>query len=75
MDIDSTDYAPDVLIDQFNSDLNLIIDKDCLLAYPISGDGFCSMWAGCRANYGVNGSKVVFEINVNRVLVGSSIFS
>ena len=66
MDIDSTDYVSGVLIDQSTSDLNLIIDKECLLAYPISGDGFCSMWAGCRANYGVNKSKVAFEINVNK---------
>ena len=64
MDTDSNDFESGVLIDQFNADLNLIIDKECLLAYPISGDGFCSMWAGCRANYGVDKAKVVFEINV-----------
>lgn len=65
MDIDQGDYESGVLIDQLSADLNLIIDKDCLLAYPISGEGFCSMWAGCRANYGVNFSKVAFEINVS----------
>lgn len=64
MDIDQGDYESGVLIDQLSADLNLIIDKDCLLAYPISGEGFCSMWAGCRANYGVNFSKVAFEINL-----------
>ncbi len=64
MDIDQADYESGVLIDQLSCDLNLIIDKDCLLAYPISGEGFCSMWAGCRANYGVYCSKIAFEINV-----------
>lgn len=73
MDIDQGDYESGVLIDQFSADLNLIIDKECLLAYPISGEGFCSMWAGCRANYGVDFSKVAFEINVRVLFLKSFI--
>ena len=60
------DYECGVVIDQYNCDLNLVVDKEVgLLAYPLSGEGFCSMWAGCRANYGVDAAKVAFEINVN----------
>ena len=62
-DNDSTNES--VLLDQQNSDLNLIIETECLLAYPMSQDGFCSMWAGCRANYGVESGRVAFEIMVN----------
>ncbi len=54
-----------VLLDPQTSDLNLIIDKECLLAYPMSDEGFGSMWAGCRANYGIDSGKVAFEINVS----------
>lgn len=61
---DTSDYESGVLIDQYTSDLNLTVDAECLLAYPIAGDGFCSMWAGCRANSGINHDKVAFEINV-----------
>ena len=64
MDSDTSDYESGVLIDQYTSDLNLIVDKECLLAYPIAGDGFCSMWAGCRANSGIDHDKVAFEINI-----------
>ena len=54
-----------VLIDPYNCDLNLVIDADCLLAYPMSEDGFSLLWAGCRANYGVSGSKVAFEVHLS----------
>lgn len=53
-----------VLLDPQTSDLNLIVDKECLLAYPMSEEGFSSMWAGCRANYGVDSGKIAFEVNV-----------
>lgn len=55
----------DVVIDPYSCDLNLIVDKECLLAYPISTEGFCSMWAGCRATYGVNSGKVAFEVHAS----------
>lgn len=60
------EYSPeDVVIDPFTCDLNLVVDKECLLAYPLSSAGFCSMWAGCRATYGVSSGRVAFEIHVN----------
>jgi len=55
----------DVVIDPYTNDLNLIIDKECLLAYPLSGEGFSSMWAGCKATYGVNSGKVAFEAHAS----------
>ena len=54
-----------VVIDQFACDLNLVVDKECLLAYPLSTEGFCSMWAGCRANFGVKDSKTAFEVHAS----------
>lgn len=54
----------DVVIDPYSCDLNLIVDKECLLAYPLSSEGFCAMWAGCRATYGVTSSRVAFEVHV-----------
>lgn len=54
----------DVVIDPYSCDLNLIVDRDCLLAYPLSSEGFCSMWAGSRATYGVSSGRVVFEVHV-----------
>ena len=54
-----------VLIDPYTCDLNLVVDKDCLLAYPLSSEGFCSMWAGCRANFGVKNSKTAFEVHAS----------
>ena len=60
-------YEPNgesVLIDPFSCDLNLIVDSDCLLAYPMSDEGFNMIWAGCRSNYGVNTSKILFEVHL-----------
>ena len=54
-----------VVIDPYNSDLNLIIDKELLLAFPISTEGFCQMWAGCKATHGVNSDRAVFEVHVS----------
>lgn len=55
----------DVVIDPYSCDLNLVVDKECLLAYPLSSEGFCSMWAGCRSTYGVSSGRVAFEIHVD----------
>lgn len=55
----------DVVIDPYNSDLNLVIDKECLLAYPLSNEGFAHMWAGARATYGVQCGRAAFEVFVS----------
>ncbi len=54
-----------VLIDPFKCDLNLIVDKECLLAYSLASEGFCAMWAGCRASYGASSFKTAFEVHVS----------
>ena len=54
----------DVVLDPYNSDLNLIIDKECLLANPLSTEGFSLMWAGCRATYGIPSGRGAFEVYV-----------
>ncbi len=66
-DAAATDYEyceEDVVIDPYNCDLNLTVDKECLLAYPLTSDGFCSLWAGCFATYGVSSRRVAFEVFV-----------
>ena len=69
MDNENESTNESVLLDNKTSDLNLIVDKEGTLAYPMSEDGFCSMWAGCRANYGIFSGKVAFEVNVSFVFV------
>jgi hypothetical protein len=55
----------DVVLDPYNSDINLIIDKECLLANPLSTyEGFSLIWAGCRATYGVFCDRAAFEVYV-----------
>lgn len=64
----SMDYEyseEDVVIDPYNCDLNLIIDRECLLAYPQTTDGFCLMWAGAKATYGTSEGRVVFEVHLS----------
>ncbi len=58
-----------VVIDPFTCDLNLAVDKECLLAYPLSGEGFSSMWAGCRATYGTYDAKTVFEVHASIIFI------
>lgn len=60
------EFGPeDVVIDPYTCDLNIIIDKECLQAYPVSTEGFCLMWAGCRATHGVKNFKVAFEVHAS----------
>ena len=54
-----------VLIDPYSTDLNIVLDKELLLAYPLTTDGFCLMWAGCKATHGVSSGRIVFEARVS----------
>ena len=54
-----------VVIDPYRCDLNLIVDRECLLAYPLAGDGFSAMWAGCRASFGAYRVKTAFEVHAS----------
>jgi hypothetical protein len=60
------EFSPeDVVIDPYTCDINLIVDKECLLAYPLSTEGFCSIWAGARSTHGVYSGKVAFEVHAS----------
>lgn len=64
--IEGFEFSPeDVVIDPYTCDLNLVVDKECLMAFPLSNDGFCSMWAGCRSTFGVNSGRVAFEVHAS----------
>eukprot|EP00094_Tigriopus_californicus_P006584 TCALIF_06340-PA protein Name:"Similar to HNRNPUL1 Heterogeneous nuclear ribonucleoprotein U-like protein 1 (Homo sapiens)" AED:0.04 eAED:0.04 QI:0/0.57/0.37/0.87/0.85/1/8/0/1426 len=55
-----------VILDWYNSDLNLIIDKnDYCSAVAMSHEGFGLMWAGARATYGVCRGRACFEVRID----------
>ncbi len=55
-----------VLLDWYNSDLNLTISKtDFMSAAPLTDGGFAYMWAGVRATYGFLSGKLCYEVKVN----------
>lgn len=54
-----------VILDWYNSDLNLIISKtDFMSAAPLTEAGFAYMWAGARATYGFIHGKIYYEVKV-----------
>ncbi len=54
-----------VLLDWYNSDLNLTINKtDFVSGAPLTKAGFAYMWAGTRATYGFANGKVCYEVKV-----------
>ena len=54
-----------VVLDWYNSDLNLVIDKsNFLCASPLTDGGFAFMWAGARASYGFSSGKIFYEVKV-----------
>jgi heterogeneous nuclear ribonucleoprotein U-like protein 1 len=53
-----------VVLDKYNSDLNLRIQDNGIKANPITVEGFAFMWAGARATYGVSSGKVGFEVKL-----------
>ena len=56
-----------VVLDWYNSDLNLVISKtDFVSAAPLTDGGFAFMWAGARASYGYAIGKICYEIKVQR---------
>ncbi|XP_026288603.1 heterogeneous nuclear ribonucleoprotein U-like protein 1 [Frankliniella occidentalis] len=51
-----------LLLSWYDSDLNLVIDKDNFLtATPMHQQGFGYVWAGARASFGFSKGKVCFE--------------
>lgn len=52
-----------VLLSWYDSDLNLVIDKENFVtATPMHQQGFGYIWAGARASYGFSKGKVCYEV-------------
>ncbi|XP_068727189.1 heterogeneous nuclear ribonucleoprotein U-like protein 1 [Montipora capricornis] len=56
--------GPRVVLDDYNCDLNFVIESDGVTGSSLHKDGFEYMWAGARATHGVKAGKVYFEVNV-----------
>uniref|UniRef100_A0A0V0G3Z0 Putative scaffold/matrix specific factor hnrnp-u/saf-a n=1 Tax=Triatoma dimidiata TaxID=72491 RepID=A0A0V0G3Z0_TRIDM len=55
----------DVTLSWYDSDLNLMIDKDTLFtATPMSQGGFGFIWAGVRGTYGYTEGKLCFQVKL-----------
>ena len=50
--------APRVVLDEYNSDLNFVIEDDGVTGSSLHKDGFEFMWGGARATHGVRSGKV-----------------
>ncbi|XP_066970819.1 heterogeneous nuclear ribonucleoprotein U-like protein 1 isoform X2 [Macrobrachium rosenbergii] len=63
---DDPDYDKEaVILDWYNSDLSLIIDKETFLsAKPMTSDGFAYVWHGVRARYGFLRGRLFYEVKV-----------
>lgn len=53
---------PRIVLDDYNSDLNFVIEPDGVKGSSLHKDGFEYMWAGARATYGVRTGKVQYPI-------------
>lgn len=51
--------GPRIVLDDYNSDLNFVIEPDGLTGSSLHKDGFEYMWAGARATHGVKSGKVL----------------
>ncbi|XP_012219310.1 heterogeneous nuclear ribonucleoprotein U isoform X2 [Linepithema humile] len=67
---DKAENEPDfdesaVILSWYDSDLNLIINKQGFLsAMPMHDNDFCHLWAGARASYGFINGKVYYEAKI-----------
>ena len=51
--------GPRVVLDDYNCDLNFVIESDGVTGSSLHKDGFEYMWAGARATHGVKTGKVL----------------
>lgn len=51
-------------LDQYSSDMNLVITNNGLNATPLTKNGFSYLWCGARANRGVKGGKIGYEVKI-----------
>ena len=49
---------PRIVLDEYNSDLNFVIEPDGVTGSSLHKDGFEYMWAGARATHGIRTGKV-----------------
>ncbi|CAF0732525.1 unnamed protein product [Didymodactylos carnosus] len=54
----------ETVLDVYNSDLNLLVQNGLLRGEPLTEGGFCTMWAGVRATYGMNKYKIAYQVKV-----------
>ncbi|KAI8776786.1 heterogeneous nuclear ribonucleoprotein U protein 1 [Biomphalaria glabrata] len=58
-----------VVLDRYNSDLNMCITPNGLSAYNLnSPKGFRLLWAGAKATHGVCQGRVMFEVKITEYL-------
>ena len=50
--------TPCIVLDDYNSDLNFVIEPDGVTGSSLHKDGFEYMWAGARATHGIRTGKV-----------------
>ncbi|XP_055644462.1 heterogeneous nuclear ribonucleoprotein U isoform X2 [Toxorhynchites rutilus septentrionalis] len=63
-----------VSLSWFDSDLNLVIDSESLdAAEPLSDGALALVWAGARANMGVDKGKVYYEIHLNKSIAARKV--
>ena len=62
---------PRIVLDDYNSDLNFVIEPDGVTGSSLHKDGFEYMWAGARATHGIRTGKV----RSNKTLVHSDVES
>ncbi|XP_077260398.1 uncharacterized protein LOC143896400 isoform X1 [Temnothorax americanus] len=56
-----------VRLSWYDSDLNLVIDKNGFFsAAPMYDGDLCDMWAGARASHGVLNGKVYYEVRITQ---------
>lgn len=54
-----------VMLDDYNSDLNLVIDENGYGAQPlVEPPGFCFCWSGVRCTHGVARGKAYYEVKL-----------
>ncbi|XP_066970862.1 tigger transposable element-derived protein 1-like isoform X1 [Macrobrachium rosenbergii] len=68
---DDPDYDKEaVILDWYNRDLSLIIDKETFLsAKPMTSDGFAYVWHGVRARYGFLRGRLFYEVKVDHLAI------
>ena len=52
---------PRIVLDDYNSDLNFVIESDGVTGSSLHKDGFEYMWAGARATHGIRTGKVRYN--------------